>query len=110
MAKKLSGRTLATSLIPNRLHKTEFDPECNLNVRYPFYDDDQVILSFQEVVDMLELARQLGQLEVDACHQQRLNTGLNEQDHLNNTKNVPIRRPVKTKLVNITRRLLKKAS
>ncbi|RYY78721.1 MAG: hypothetical protein EOO69_09520 [Moraxellaceae bacterium] len=110
MAKKLSGRTLATSLIPNRLHKTEFDPDCNLNVRYPFYDDDQVILSFQEVVDMLELARQLGQLEVGAGHHQRLNTGLNEQDHLNNTDDAPILRPVKTKLVNITRRLLKKAS
>lgn len=110
MAKKLSGRTLATSLIPNRLHKTEFDPECNLNVRYPFYDDDQVILSFQEVVDMLELARQLGQLEVAACDQQNLTTDLNGQDHVNHIKDTPILRPVKTKLVNMTRRLLKKAS
>ena len=49
MGKKLSGRTLATSLIPNRLHKTRFDPDCNLNVRYPFSDDDPVMLSFKVI-------------------------------------------------------------
>lgn len=101
MAKKLSGRTLATSLIPNRLHKTKFDPDCNLNVRYPFDDDDQVILSFQEVVDMLELARELGKLEARPPQQdQRL-------DHRQPLALMP---PAKARLVNITRRLIKKAS
>lgn len=97
MAKKLSGRTLATSLIPNRLHKTKFDPDCNLNVRYPFDDDDQVILSFQEVVDMLELARELGKLEARPP----------QQDQRQPLALMP---PAKTRLVNITRRLIKKAS
>lgn len=60
MAKKLSGRALAERLIPNRLHKTQFDTDCNLNIRYPFDDDDQMTLSFNEIVEMLEQAHQLG--------------------------------------------------
>lgn len=60
MAKKLSGRALAERLIPNRLHKTQFDADCNLNIRYPFDDDDQMTLSFNEIVEMLEQAHHLG--------------------------------------------------
>lgn len=99
MGKKLSGRTLAVSLIPNRLHKTEFDPECNLNVRYPFCDDDQVMLSFHEVVDMLERAREVGKLEASASQQDK-------------SINYPLAfgQPATARLVKITRRLLKKAS
>lgn len=101
MGKKLSGRTLATSLIPNRLHKTRFDPDCNLNVRYPFSDDDPVMLSFQEVVDMLERAREMGKLEASNNHQ---------NDALNDVSDLPAIRPATARLIHITRRLMKKAS
>lgn len=104
MGKKLSGRTLATTLIPNRLHKTKFDPECNLNVRYPFYDDDQVMLSFHEVVAMLERAREVGKLEASATNQHH------QDEALANPANHSTMRPATARLVNITRRLMKKAS
>jgi hypothetical protein len=104
MGKKLSGRTLAATLIPNRLHKTKFDPDCNLNVRYPFNDDDQVKLSFQEVVDMLERAREVGKLEATA------NIGKPQNEALEQPLNSAFLHPATARLVNITRRLIKKAS
>ncbi|ONG37031.1 hypothetical protein BKE30_15425 [Alkanindiges hydrocarboniclasticus] len=62
--KKPSNQNVAAGLIPARLLKKESHPDFpKLKVTYPFEDDDQLTLSFKEVVAIVAKAREVGQLE-----------------------------------------------
>lgn len=62
--KSPSNENVASGLMPNRLHRKGYHPEFpKMKVSYPFEEEDELTLTFKEIIDMVAKAREVGSLE-----------------------------------------------